>query len=544
MSSSVPRWMRPRWSALLGDCATAADLPPIRLLRRGGAGWGLLAFKPVDPDYGVRQIFTGTSDYADSHLAGSRGPGRASPANDRRPLRTLDQLLRPAWTLFRRSISRRHCSRRVCRPATSKIASCSSAGGPSRGISGWEMMNSRPLIPRVATDFPLASEIHATILLNLLRGEWLTRLPPIVWTGLVVVVGLAPRRACLIATVAGNIVAIASSLVLVGLVWWAFASRSSGSTGSSRWASRSRSDFSGRWARNITLKLADERNSAAPSASTFRRRWRIRSPTPTFDLTPGGRTVEATIMFTDLEGFTTLSEDLEPAEVSKTLIAYFERTTRCILENKGTIVKYVGDAVMAGWGAPIDQPPMHGMAAEAACDLRCLSDMEMRGKNLRTRIGVNTGQVLAGNLGSSFRFDYTMIGDTTNFASRLEALNKYLCTQVLISESTRKQLDNQFIVRPLGEFKVTGKAHSVFIEELLCRCDAEAGERKWIALFIEGLRLYRTGDFGGARELFQQTVAARMVSTVLRSSISNRSRPWRKIDARRIGRGVIEMTEK
>src|SRR6185436_4763369 len=72
-----------------------------------------------------------------------------------------------------------------------------------------------------------------------------------------------------------------------------------------------------------------------------------------FDLTPGGKVVEATVIFTDLENFTTLSEDLDPSEVSQILIAYFEQTTRCILENKGTIIKYIGDAVMAAWGAPI-----------------------------------------------------------------------------------------------------------------------------------------------------------------------------------------------
>ena len=172
-----------------------------------------------------------------------------------------------------------------------------------------------------------------------------------------------------------------------------------------------------------------------------------------FDLRPGGKVVEATIIFTDLEHFTTLSEDLDPAEVSAILIAYFEQTTRCVLKNKGMIIKYVGDAVMAAWGAPIDEPAHAIRAAEAACDLRSLTELEVRGKKLRTRVGVNSGKVLAGNLGSSFRFDYTMIGDTTNFASRLESLNKYLGTQVLISDSVHEQLDGKFITRRLGRIQ-------------------------------------------------------------------------------------------
>ncbi|MBA3651641.1 MAG: adenylate/guanylate cyclase domain-containing protein [Chthoniobacterales bacterium] len=129
----------------------------------------------------------------------------------------------------------------------------------------------------------------------------------------------------------------------------------------------------------------------------------------------------------------------------------------------------------------------------------------MRGKKLRTRVGVHSGKVLAGNLGSSFRFDYTMIGDTTNFASRLESLNKYLGTQVLISEAVRAQLDGKFITRRLGEFQVAGKRHSVVIHELLCRCEAENGEGAWIKIFEEGLDNFREGSFSDAAEFMRRT---------------------------------------
>jgi adenylate cyclase len=228
-----------------------------------------------------------------------------------------------------------------------------------------------------------------------------------------------------------------------------------------------------------------------------------------FDLHPGGQEVEATVMFTDLENFTTLSETLDPAEVSRILIAYFEQTTQCILKNHGTIIKYVGDAVMAAWGAPVDEPAHAMRAAEAACDLRCLSEMNVRGKRLRTRVGVSSGKVLAGNLGSSFRFDYTMIGDTTNFASRLESLNKYLKTQVLISDSVRQQLGEKFITRRLGEFKVAGKTQSVFIHELLCRCAEANGQMEWIATFEAGLVRFGTRDFVEATELMKRTAHLR-----------------------------------
>ncbi|HEY2801790.1 MAG TPA: adenylate/guanylate cyclase domain-containing protein, partial [Chthoniobacterales bacterium] len=263
-----------------------------------------------------------------------------------------------------------------------------------------------------------------------------------------------------------------------------------------------------------------------------------------FDLRPGGKVVEVTVIFTDLESFTSLSEGLDPAEVSSILIDYFEQTTRCILKNRGTIIKYIGDAVMAAWGAPIDEPAHAIRAAEAACDLHCMTEMNVRGKRLRTRIGVNSGQALAGNLGSSFRFDYTMIGDTINFASRLESLNKYLNTQVLISESVHQQLGTKFITRRLGEFRVAGKTKSVIIHELLCRCEEEKGERNWIEAFERGLDRFRAADFAPAMESMLRVQQLRGCADgpaefYLRkiSALGGKTRPedWK---------GVIELSEK
>jgi adenylate cyclase len=228
-----------------------------------------------------------------------------------------------------------------------------------------------------------------------------------------------------------------------------------------------------------------------------------------FDLRPGGRVVDATVIFTDLENFTKLSEDLDPTEVSAILIAYFEQTTRCILERGGTIIKYIGDAVMATWGAPIAEPAHAVKAVEAACDLNALTQIEVRGKKLRTRVGINSGKVLAGNLGSSFRFDYTLIGDTTNFASRLESLNKYLGTQILISEAVREQLNGKFSTRRMGDFRVAGKTHSVIIHELLGRADPHSAQRPWVEAFEAGLDAFRASKFSDAAELMNRVCQLR-----------------------------------
>ena len=210
-----------------------------------------------------------------------------------------------------------------------------------------------------------------------------------------------------------------------------------------------------------------------------------------------------------MENFTTLSENLDPTEVSKILTDYFSQTTQCILENKGTIIKYVGDAVFAAWGAPLEEPAHALRAAETACRLRSLTELEVRGIKLRTRVGIHSGQVLAGNLGSAYRFDYTMTGDAVNLASRLESLNKYLRTQVLLSDAVRVQLGDRFITRRMGEFRVAGRSRSVVIHELYCAREDGNGDGSWIKVFEEGVEQFRQRNFSEASETMERTLQMR-----------------------------------
>ena len=223
----------------------------------------------------------------------------------------------------------------------------------------------------------------------------------------------------------------------------------------------------------------------------------------------GGEEVEATVMFTDLEGFTTMSESLAPREVSRILTAYFNRTTQAILEQDGTIIKYIGDAVMAVWGAPIAEPRLADRAVLATWGMIEAGRDEITGRRLRTRIGICSGLVLAGNLGSDFRFDYTLIGDTTNFASRLEGLNKYLGTHILISESTCRQLGAAMKTRCLGNFLVVGKQQSVTIHEVLGPSDRFDPEPAWLESFRQGLTACCASDHPTAESLFRSTVESR-----------------------------------
>ncbi len=481
-------------------------LAPIRIFRKAAAGWGLLAFKPVDEDYAVRQLFTGTSDipaatWKAAELLGAEGAKQPREAPGQRWINYYGPKNTFASVNFAQAIDPQGVPPDFFKDKIVLVGGRSAVSylATSRDEFGTPYS-------RGTHQFTSGLEVHATILLNLLRGEWLTRIPETQEIAIIILAGLVAGLMAAVRPFFAMLATITASFAITCLAFW------------SVWHQRIWFDWMVPVAIQMPLGLAWSVGSQYLLES--RRRKELRrafgfylSPQMAdkiadsdFDLKPGGKLVEVTVIFTDLENFTTISENLDPAEVSEILTSYFGQTTKCILENKGTIIKYIGDAVFAAWGAPVDEPQHAMRAAETACDLRCLSELVVRGKTLRTRVGIHSGKVLAGNLGSSYRFDYTMIGDAVNFASRLESLNKYLTTQVLISDAVRQQLDaNRFIVRRLGEFRVAGKKQSVIIHELLCRCDAENGEKRWIDVFEKGLDRFREGAFDAARAEMNRT---------------------------------------
>jgi adenylate cyclase len=227
----------------------------------------------------------------------------------------------------------------------------------------------------------------------------------------------------------------------------------------------------------------------------------------------GGKEVEATILFSDLAGFTSMSEGLPPQAVSKALISYFERATEGILDNHGTIIKYVGDAVMATWGAPLKVDREADRAIDAAIQMQVASAqpiaLETAGgiiqQVLETRIGINSGPGLAGNLGSSRRFDYSVIGDTTNTAARLEGLNKMLGTSILVAESVllKCREPERFHKRRMGAYVLKGRKSAITVFEILGCGDAPGTAIRlrsstYLELYQNGLEAFERGDFTAA----------------------------------------------
>jgi len=229
----------------------------------------------------------------------------------------------------------------------------------------------------------------------------------------------------------------------------------------------------------------------------------------------GGEKRVLTVFFSDLAGFTSLSEKLTPEEVVTLLNRYLTAMTDIILASGGLIDKYEGDAIMALWGAPLPQEDHAGRACLAALqNQRRLAELrrEFQASGLPpvySRIGVNTGEMIIGNMGSSQRFDFTVIGDSVNLASRLEGANKTYGTAIIISEDTYRQAAAQVEVRELDLLRVKGKEVPVRIYELLAAkgdLDGKMGEAR--DHFTAGLGHYRRQEWTEAISCFRQALEA------------------------------------
>jgi adenylate cyclase len=197
----------------------------------------------------------------------------------------------------------------------------------------------------------------------------------------------------------------------------------------------------------------------------------------------GGQRREMTVLFSDIRGFTTVSERGEPEEIVKLLNEYFTCMVDIVFRHRGTVDKFVGDMVMALFGAPLDDPAHADHAVDAALEmvteLQRLNDgWKAAGRpELDIGIGINTGVMVAGNIGSDAIMSYTVIGDAVNLGSRLESLNKQYGTRIIISGHTRTSLQKPYLFRPLGEVVVKGKSQPVAIFEVVTRAETAAKEQ-------------------------------------------------------------------
>jgi len=224
----------------------------------------------------------------------------------------------------------------------------------------------------------------------------------------------------------------------------------------------------------------------------------------------GGEKKELTVLFSDIRGFTTLSEQLSPEELVPQLNEYLTRMTQVVFDHGGTLDKYIGDAVMAIFGAPLTQDDHAHRACLTALDmvkaLRNLQkEWEEKGQPvLKIGIGVNTGLMMVGNMGSERRFDYTVLGDNVNLASRLEGLTKMYGVTAVVSETTWQAARKGLVGRELDVVRVKGKQNPVAIYELLERQENGGSCQEPLAVYEEALKKYRQKEWQEALVLFRK----------------------------------------
>ena len=227
----------------------------------------------------------------------------------------------------------------------------------------------------------------------------------------------------------------------------------------------------------------------------------------------GGEEYEVTVLFSDLEGFTTLSEHLSPPQLTAHLGGYFKEMLDVLLAERGTLDKLIGDAIMVYFGAPI-RDRSH---AEQACRAALAMQARMNQLNarwaaqglpaLRTRIGVNSGRAVAGNMGTDTIFNYTILGDCVNLASRLEGVNKEYDTLILVGEDSWARVAGAFEGRELDWIRVKGKARPVAIYELAGLAGTlDPRRREVFSRFAEALALYRAGRWMDAGSRFERVL--------------------------------------
>ncbi len=227
----------------------------------------------------------------------------------------------------------------------------------------------------------------------------------------------------------------------------------------------------------------------------------------------GGEKKYLTILFSDIANFTTFAEIKQPEELVSFINQFLNEMSEIIIANDGTLDKYLGDAVMAFWGAPIEVSD-HAYKA-------CLTALQMQTKlvqlreiwtnktdsSIHIRIGINSGEVIVGNIGGEKRFDYTVLGDNVNLASRLEGANKEYGTSIMISESTYELIKDKFLVRYLDLVRVKGKTKPTAVYELISVIDDKKAREAFenMDFYFQGIELYRHKSFEAAFDYFKRS---------------------------------------
>ncbi|MCW1922148.1 adenylate/guanylate cyclase domain-containing protein [Luteolibacter arcticus] len=520
-------------------------IPPNDELLAAADDFGLVALMH-DKKFTVRELSTGTPDEPSLTWKAAVALGAPLAEADRESPRWVNYAGRP------NTIPTFDASRLLAGPLPTflrdKVVVVGAKPGMAGAAAGVDLFSTpyHRLDLRGDLDLMSGVEVQATLLANLLSNNWLTSSTAGSDTWLIKIAGLLagilfswlrPARGFLLASlmIAGLICAgtlsmnyhrfwfpwsvVAFLQIPVALVW---------GTASHFYIERF-----------FRAKLTEEQRQLREAFAKYLSPQMLdRLTSEGFRMKVGGEKIEAAILFTDIEDFTNMSERVgDPEKIVSTLNEYFERTTSHVFDDDGVVIKFIGDAIFAAWGAPLPEPQAAPKAARAAWKLSQSSREVINGERLNTRIGLHFGEVVAGNIGSVRRVDYTMIGDAVNLAARLESLNKALGTSILMSDEVCRRLGNEFVTRKVGNFRVKGRREITVIHELLG--PADSGIPPWIAFYHEALAALEADAPKHACELFMKTSASKGETDGPSQFFMKR------LDAGElISGGVIEMTEK
>lgn len=375
------------------------------------------------------------------------------------------------------------------------------------GISAPGLYDLRP--QPLASRYP-GAEIHATAFQNILTNDHMRLVPQ--WLGLlaVIVLGMVlgmvlrlevPTWVAVTAGVAALGIAVGVPVVVIRYSWWAPMVAPLGAT-------------IGTFAVAMVVNYLSEGKKKRVIRDTFQK---YLAPTVVKSLLKnpeaialGGVDTQVTVFFSDIANFTNMAEKMSAAELVAVLNDYLTRCSQIIIDDHGTIDKYIGDAVMAFWGAPLPMINHAEMACTAALRVQEMlaqwnAERAAKGEPvLLTRIGIHTGNGIVGNMGSSQRMNYTVMGDAVNLASRLEGLNKFFGTQTIASGECVAALRDRFLCRHLAAVRVKGREGVIEIYELRAPMNAITdADSDFVVQFESGLAAYRAGRLDEARSIFE-----------------------------------------
>ena len=269
----------------------------------------------------------------------------------------------------------------------------------------------------------------------------------------------------------------------------------------------------------------------------------------------GGKDAEMTFFFTDVEGFASVSEKLPADKLIVHLSEYFESLTHIIMGQNGTVDKYIGDAIMAFWGAPNPQKdhPFHACRAALLCQ-KHLAELNRRWQieekpMLPTRFGIHTGNAVVGNMGSSERMNYTVIGDSVNLAARLEGVNKFYGTHILVSESVHQKVSKKMVMRPVDIVAVKGREKGLLIYELVGQLKGDQAlipsekQVEFCEKFTSAFKYYLDRKWDLALEILNDLSPLNEQDKTV-SILKERCKKFKKSPPSDTWDGVIKMTEK